>query len=281
MQYPIHKLTIGAALALAMVATSCRQPVNDIEGMAEKGFFVAPRQAYFELSRQTVQLGSFPYGVASLTPSGITVSSGELTADSTYVRVDVPVCLAGPKSSTPLEVKVKVGTPVDYSGSASVGLVPQVATSGVDFEPLLSSYAIPADSVRMTIPVLFRRSSVSQADEAGKELILELEATSDLQLRFTDATRYRIRVIDALQEPGWWIGFSNAPGGMGFLGDYSRAKYQYLLAKLPILATFKGALTGDAYKPVNITAIAVAALEIAQEHPELGLSEAQIRRFLP
>lgn len=278
MKCPIYKLLLASAL-LVGAASSCRQQVSDIEGMAEKGFYAASRQIYFHLVRENTTLSSYAYGSATWTPSGITVVSGELTADSTQVRVDVPVRMAGPLSSSPLAIKVKVGAPVDYSNSTQSA--PEVAVSGTDFTALADSYSLPADSVAMTIPVYFNRSAIRTAGESGKEVILELEAADGYQLRFADATRYRIRVTDALEEPGWWISYSNVAGAMGILGDYTNDKYRYLLAKVPSLTQYKGSRLNEAIRPAVILQVATAALEIAQEHPELGLSESQIRVFLP
>lgn len=283
MKYPIHKLLLLAgSIALALPFSSCRQHIDEVDGMAKKGFYNAPRQVYFQRATSEVPVSDYPYGSAVLRPSGVLISSGVLTADSTVVRVDVPIRLAGPTSSSRLEVKVKVGTPIDYSSSiANEKDRPQPAIAGTDYEALASSYYIPADSIRATIPVVFKRSGVAQAGEAGKELILQLEPSADLETRFTASLTYRIRIVDDLQQPVWWIGFSNETGGMGILGDYSRVKFQYLLAKFPKVASFKGSRAMEAYTPANIAYIAGAALEIAKEHPELGLNEAQIRRFLP
>lgn len=247
--------------------------------MAKNGFYTAPRQLYFEYVTQNTILSTFTYGVAVLTPSGISVSSGELSADFDYVQVDVPVLMSGPASSTPVEVRVKPGEPIDYSRTLSEDERPQVAVSGVDFDPLAESYTIPAGAFRTTIPVRFKRSSIVQADEAGKELILDLQPSSGVALSFTDRVRYRIRINDVLQEPEWWIGFTDQ--GMNILGDYSRVKHQYLLEKLPYLTEIKGRRAGEAYTSLNIGRIAYAALAIHQEHPELGLNETQIRNFIP
>lgn len=265
-------LFLGAGLS--GVFSSCKQDYADVDGMAENGLYVAPRQAYFQYLSSSTSYNNYPYGVLQISDNGIAeLKSGEVSADTTQLLVNVRVNVAGPLSSTPLQLKMIAGDSIVYSENASH--VYLAAISGTDYVPLADTYTIPADSTGVTIPIRFNRSAIEQAGDQGKELILQLVPSDDLQTRVGDQRYYVIRVIDDLLEPLWWQGYGLQ--GMNILGVYSKRKYQLLLSKLP--TNFLPQLVTSAYSVNNISQVARAAVELSQEHPDLDFPNAS--RFLP
>ena len=71
MKYPIHKLLLLAgSIALALPFSSCRQHIDEVDGMAKKGFYNAPRQVYFQRVTSDVPCRTILMVVQSFVPRG-------------------------------------------------------------------------------------------------------------------------------------------------------------------------------------------------------------------
>lgn len=266
-------------LAFGLGLGSCSQAYTDVDGATKNGFYDSPRQVYFELRTGDSQtISNFAYGKADYTTFGMVVESGTLTSDSTLVRLDIPVLLSGPTSSDSLTFAVRIGTPIDYAGiTGNADNSPLPAISGTDFEPLASTYKFAPGQVRTTIPVYFKRSAIQQAEERGKELILELASGGDFQQRFTANTAYRIQISDDLTQPNWWYYFY---GPNKILGDFTKEKYRIVLSRLdPVfLAEFNSG--NNFYGPRYYSVVATLALELRSEYPALGFGE-EAEKYIP
>lgn len=275
--YTLSFLALGLGLSASL--SSCSQPYEDVDGATKSGFYDSPRQVYFRLQASDSEtISAFRYGEASYTTYGMEIRSGMLTSDSAYVRADVPVLLAGPTSTDSLSFVVKIGTPIDYAGiTGQADQYPQPAVSGTDFEPLAATYKFAPGQVQTTIPVYFKRTSIAQAEARGKELILELAPGGDVEHRFTTHTAYRIRIVDDLTEPIWWLYFY---GPNKILGTFTKEKYRILLSRLDpaFLAEFN---TGNNFfNPRYYSRIATIAIELRNQYPALGFGE-EAEKYIP
>lgn len=271
-------LLLGAGLSAGI--SSCKQDYEDVDGATKKGYYDTQRQVYFPLQSgtNTLPVANFAYGEATYTAYGQYVNSGELSNDSTRIRVDVPVRMTGLAAGDSLEFSLVVGEPIDYTTIyANEADRPKAAVSGVDYEPLRSSYKIPADSFATVIPIYFNRSEVAKAEAAGKELILELRPNANFGAKFTEADTYRIRIIDDLTEPAWWTNFY---GPYGILGTYSKEKHRIILGYFD--KAFWDALgQGDnMYSPIYYARIARVALQLRTQYPDLGFGE-KAQNYVP
>lgn len=274
--HTLSLLLFGAGLSAGV--SSCSRSYEDVDGATKKGFYDTQRQIYFNLLSENSTIEGYRYGDGTYTTFGQAVNAGELTADSTQIRVDVPVRMTGLGASTPLEFSVTVGQPIDYTTIYSNPADrPQPAVSGTDYQALQATYSIAPGQFSTTIPVYFDRAAIAAVGAAGKELILELRPNSNFGTQFTAADAYRIRVQDYLSEPIWWTNFY---GPQGILGTYSQQKHRLILAEFEADFWTELAQGDNMYNPLYYTRIAAAAVRLRALYPDLGFG-ANAERFLP
>lgn len=167
---------------------------------SKEGDFEGNNQVYFALKNTSDTLYNYSFGTA---PTSVTRDT-----------VAVTVKLAGVKKSTAQHFKVVV----DPSSSAQ---------AGVHYEALNSDQIIPADSLSATFPVVLLRKNLSSTQNDNIRIVLRLEATNDLGVRFPNMTKRIITFDNVLEKPYWWdYPIMKAMG----LPDYTPAKYRMLLS---------------------------------------------------
>lgn len=173
----------------------------DYDGEYSKdGTFEGMNQVYFDLSNEADTLYSYSFGTQ---PTSV-------TTDTVKVRVRI----AGVRKSATQQYKVVV----DPSSTAK---------PGVHFEAINSDQTVTADSLTASFPVILLRQNLSDTRNDSIRLVLRLEATNDLGVRFPDKIKRTIAFDNVLAKPYWW----DMPllKSMG-LPDYTPAKYRLLLS---------------------------------------------------
>ena len=118
------------------------------------------------------------------------------------------------------------GRPMNKAQQFKLSVDPSsTAQSGVHFTALPSTFAIPADSGAVKVPIELLRKNLSENDQTPVRLVLRLESTEDLGLRFPDKTRVVIQFDNALLKPDFWEIFETYLG----IGEYRPSKYRKLL----------------------------------------------------
>lgn len=167
---------------------------------SKEGGYEGMNQVYFDLRNVSDTLYNYSFGTL---PSSVTTDT-----------VNITVRIAGVRKSQPQHFKVAV----DSSSTAK---------EGVHFEAISSDQTVPADSLTASFPVVLLRQHLSDTKNDSIRLVLRLEATTDLGVRFPDRIRRTITFDNVLEKPYWW----DLPllKSMG-LPAYTPAKYRYLLS---------------------------------------------------
>lgn len=175
--------------------TACSSIEYDGE-YSKEGYYESQNNVYFRFAEAADTLRSYSFGAMPI--------------DTVEQMVNIPVNLSG----MPLHRAQKFRVVIDSASTAKVG---------VHYEAFDLEREIPADSVQATIPVKFFRKNLS-ADKDTVSLILRLEATSDLGVRFPNANKAQINVTNVLTEPQVWQYYTY------YFGEFERQKYLMLLA---------------------------------------------------
>ena len=184
---------------IALSWTACSS--DNYEGEYSKdGAYEGANQVYFDLKNASDTLYNYSFGTQ---PTSVTTDT-----------VTVNVKLAGVRKSQAQHYKVVV----DPSSSAK---------AGVHFEAINSDQVIPADSLSGSFRVVLLRQNLSDTKNDSIRLILRLEATDDLGVRFPDKIKRVITFDNVLEKPYWWD--NPTLQAMG-LPAYTPAKYRYLLS---------------------------------------------------
>ena len=191
MKHFFHILLLPLLVALG----SCNSIVYD-EEYSKDGFYHAQNAVYFHYpeAQDTVRFYSF----------------GALPVDSQKYVMNIPVRIAGVPQKHAQKFKLVVDTASTMKAD--------VHYKALNLEPV-----IPVDSVDAVIPVTLLRNALSP-DKDTLKLILRLEATSDLALKYPKSNKVEIQVTNVLTPPPYWIYFES------YFGPFERRKYLMMLA---------------------------------------------------
>lgn len=191
MKHFFHILLLPLLVALG----SCNSIVYD-EEYSKDGFYHAQNAVYFHYpeAQDTVRFYSF----------------GALPVDSQKYVMNIPVRIAGVPQKHAQKFKLVVDTASTMKAD--------VHYKALNLEPV-----IPVDSVDAVIPVTLLRNALSP-DKDTLKLILRLEATSDLALKYPKSNKVEIQVTNVLTPPPYWIYFES------YFGAFERRKYLMMLA---------------------------------------------------
>ncbi len=190
MKHFFHILLLPLLVALG----SCNSIVYD-EEYSKDGFYHAQNAVYFHYpeAQDTVRFYSF----------------GALPVDSQKYVMNIPVRIAGVPQKHVQKFKLVVDTA-------------STMKAGVHYKDLNLEPVVPVDSVDAVVPVTLLRNALSP-DKDTLKLILRLEATSDLALKYPKANKVEIRVTNVIAAPPFWEGF------VYYFGPFERRKYLMLL----------------------------------------------------
>ena len=191
MKHFFHILLLPLLVALG----SCNSIVYD-EEYSKDGFYHAQHAVYFHYpeAQDTVRFYSF----------------GALPVDSQKYVMNIPVRIAGVPQKHAQKFKLVVDTASTMKAD--------VHYKALNLEPV-----IPVDSVDAVVPVTLLRNALSP-DKDTLKLILRLEATSDLALKYPKSNKVEIQVTNVLTPPPYWIYFES------YFGPFERRKYLMMLA---------------------------------------------------
>ena len=189
----IYTLLVPMLAALAL--GSCESIVYDDE-YSKDGFYHGQNNVYFHYENPGDTLRQYSFGAQ---PESMTSQT-----------VRVPVRLAGKPSKSAQSFKVVV----DPASTAK---------AGVHYTALSATYNIAADSVNGEVPVTFLREGMP-TDRDTVTLILHLQATDALGVRYPTNNTVKITFNNVLEEPQMWRYFEY------YFGRYERRKYLEMLA---------------------------------------------------
>ena len=116
------------------------------------------------------------------------------------------------------------GRRVPYDREFYVSVLDSGTTAilGVHYEPLKSSYIMPADSGKMSIPFIMYSADPILADTSVAVRMI-LKSSKDFGVGFPDLISAKVLFSNRLEKPEWWDLW------VGQLGNYSRTKHQLYL----------------------------------------------------
>lgn len=191
MKHFFHILLLPLLVALG----SCNSIVYD-EEYSKDGFYHAQNAVYFHYPQASDTLRFYSFGA--------------LPVDSQKYVMNIPVRIAGVPQKHAQKFKLVVDTASTMKADAHY--------KALNLEPV-----IPVDSVDAVIPVTLLRNALSP-DKDTLKLILRLEATSDLALKYPKSNKVEIQVTNVLTPPPYWIYFES------YFGPFERRKYLMMLA---------------------------------------------------
>ena len=191
MKHFFHILLLPLLVALG----SCNSIVYD-EEYSKDGFYHAQNAVYFHYPEASDTLRFYSFGA--------------LPVDSQKYVMNIPVRIAGVPQKHAQKFKLVVDTASTMKAD--------VHYKALNLEPV-----IPVDSVDAVNPVTLLRNALSP-DKDTLKLILRLEATSDLALKYPKSNKVEIQVTNVLTPPPYWIYFES------YFGPFERRKYLMMLA---------------------------------------------------
>ncbi len=191
MKYFFHILLLPLLVALG----SCNSIVYD-EEYSKDGFYHAQNAVYFQYPQASDTLRFYSFGA--------------LPVDSQKYVMNIPVRIAGVPQKHAQKFKLVVDTASTMKAD--------VHYKALNLEPV-----VPVDSVDAVVPVTLLRNALSP-DKDTLKLILRLEATSDLALKYPKANKVEIQVTNVLTPPPYWQYFEV------YFGPFERRKYLMMLA---------------------------------------------------
>ena len=191
MKHFFHILLLPLLVALG----SCNSIVYD-EEYSKDGFYHAQNAVYFHYPQASDTLRFYSFGA--------------LPVDSQKYVMNIPVRIAGVPQKHAQKFKLVVDTASTMKAD--------VHYKALNLEPV-----VPVDSVDAVVPVTLLRNALSP-DKDTIKLILRLEATSDLALKYPKSNKVEIQVTNVLTPPPYWIYFES------YFGPFERRKYLMMLA---------------------------------------------------
>lgn len=191
MKHFFHILLLPLLVALG----SCNSIVYD-EEYSKDGFYHAQNAVYFHYPEASDTLRFYSFGA--------------LPVDSQKYVMNIPVRIAGVPQKHAQKFKLVVDTASTMKAD--------VHYKALNLEPV-----VPVDSVDAVVPVTLLRNALSP-DKDTLKLILRLEPTSDLALKYPKANKVEIQVTNVLTPPPYWIYFES------YFGPFERRKYLMMLA---------------------------------------------------
>ena len=191
MKYFFHILLLPLLVALG----SCNSIVYD-EEYSKDGFYHAQNAVYFHYpeAQDTVRFYSF----------------GTLPIETQEYVMNIPVRIAGVPQKHAQKFKLVVDTA-------------STMKAGVHYKDLNLEPVVPVDSVDAVVPVTLLRNALSP-DKDTLKLILRLEATSDLALKYPKSNKVEIQVTNVITAPYYWEYYIDK------FGIFERRKYLMMLA---------------------------------------------------
>ncbi len=191
MKHFFHILLLPLLVALG----SCNSIVYD-EEYSKDGFYHAQNAVYFHYPEASDTLRFYSFGA--------------LPVDSQKYVMNIPVRIAGVPQKHAQKFKLVVDTASTMKAD--------VHYKALNLEPV-----VPVDSVDAVVPVTLLRNALSP-DKDTLKLILRLEPTSDLALKYPKSNKVEIQVTNVLTPPPYWIYFES------YFGPFERRKYLMMLA---------------------------------------------------
>ena len=191
MKHFFHILLLPLLVALG----SCNSIVYD-EEYSKDGFYHAQNAVYFHYPEASDTLRFYSFGT--------------LPVDSQKYVMNIPVRIAGVPQKHAQKFKLVVDTASTMKAD--------VHYKALNLEPV-----VPVDSVDAVVPVTLLRNALSP-DKDTLKLILRLEPTSDLALKYPKSNKVEIQVTNVLTPPPYWIYFES------YFGPFERRKYLMMLA---------------------------------------------------
>lgn len=155
------------------------------------------------------------------------------TQDNIYLDYPVKDTLSYSFALYPNLVSDTIWVPVIISGTRAknarhfqLSVVPDstTAVATLDYEPLKSSYTMPADSGTVHVPVIIKATDTALVSKSVI-LTIRVSGSSDFATQLGESIRTkRILFSNRLQEPDWW-----PDKWYEELGVYTRTKYQLFL----------------------------------------------------
>ena len=191
MKYFFYILLLPLLVALG----SCNSIVYD-EEYSKDGFYHAQNAVYFHYpeAQDTVRFYSF----------------GTLPIETQEYVMNIPVRIAGVPQKHVQKFKLVVDTA-------------STMKAGVHYKDLNLEPVVPVDSVDAVVPVTLLRNALSP-DKDTLKLILRLEATSDLALKYPKSNKVEIQVTNVITAPYYWEYYIDK------FGIFERRKYLMMLA---------------------------------------------------
>ena len=182
-------------LPLLVALGSCNSIVYD-EEYSKDGFYHAQNAVYFHYpeAQDTVRFYSF----------------GTLPIETQEYVMNIPVRIAGVPKNHAQKFKLVVDTA-------------STMKAGVHYKALNLEPVVPVDSVDAVVPVTLLRNALSP-DKDTLKLILRLEATSDLALKYPKSNKVEIQVTNVIAAPYYWEYYIDK------FGIFERRKYLMMLA---------------------------------------------------
>ena len=182
-------------LPLLVALGSCNSIVYD-EEYSKDGFYHAQNAVYFHYpeAQDTVRFYSF----------------GTLPIETQEYVMNIPVRIAGVPKNHAQKFKLVVDTA-------------STMKAGVHYKALNLTQEVLADSVNAVVPVTLLRNALSP-DKDTLKLILRLEATSDLALKYPKSNKVEIQVTNVIAAPYYWEYYIDK------FGIFERRKYLMMLA---------------------------------------------------
>ena len=191
MKHFFHILLLPLLVALG----SCNSIVYD-EEYSKDGFYHAQNAVYFHYPQASDTLRFYSFGA--------------LPVDSQKYVMNIPVRIAGVPQKHAQKFKLVVDTA-------------STMKAGVHYKELNLEPVVPVDSVDAVVPVTLLRNALSP-DKDTLKLILRLEPTSDLALKYPKANKVEIQVTNVITAPYWWEYYIDK------FGIFERRKYLMMLA---------------------------------------------------
>ena len=175
--------------------SSCNSIVYD-EEYSKDGFYHAQNAVYFHYPQAEDTLRFYSFGA--------------LPVDTQQYVMNIPVRIAGVPQKHAQKFKLVVDTA-------------STMKAGVHYKDLNLNPEVPVDSVNAVVPVTLLRNALSPNKDTLK-LILRLEPTSDLALKYPKANKVEIRVTNVIAAPYYWQYYVDK------FGLFERRKYLMMLA---------------------------------------------------